>query len=119
MGMYPRTERLALSMLLASIPETVRDELVASRKLTLDQVLFWVSVLFQPGGSAEDTKLLHCSTDGKCGNSVGEILEWLHQWRRNVQRAVELNAVLPDGLVLLGAFSKCPQARNRFKLPTD
>ena len=107
MGMFPRTERRALSMLLAAIPENVRDEMIASRKLTVDQLLFRLSVLFQPGGSAERTKLLHMLTDGKCGNSVNEILEWLRQWRRNVQRAVELNVVLPDGIVLLGALSKC------------
>ena len=107
MGMFPRTERRALSMLLAAIPENLRDEMIASRKLTVDQLLFRLSVLFQPGGSAERTKLLHMLTDGKCGNSVNEILEWLRQWRRNVQRAVELNVVLPDGIVLLGALSKC------------
>ena len=110
MGMFPRTERRALSMLLAAIPENVRDEMIASRKLTVDQLLFRLSVLFQPGGSAERTKLLHMLTDGKCGNGVNEILEWLRQWRRNVQRAVELNVVFPDGIVLSGALSKWSDA---------
>ena len=106
MGLYPRTERRALSMLLFAIPENLRDELIASRKLTVDQLLFSV-ISVVPGGSAECTKLLHTLTYGKCGSSVKEILEWLRQWRSNVQRAVELNVVLPAGIVLLGALSKC------------
>ena len=50
MGLYPRTERRALSMLLFAIPENVRDELIASRKLTVDQLLFSVISVVLTGG---------------------------------------------------------------------
>jgi predicted transcriptional regulator len=39
--------------------------MIASRKLTVDQLFFRLSALYQPGGSAERTKLLHMLTDGK------------------------------------------------------
>lgn len=48
--LWPRTERRALSMLLAAIPEAIRDELVSSRKLSTDQVMYKLCVTFQPGG---------------------------------------------------------------------
>ena len=105
--LWPRTERRALSMLLASIPESIRDELVSARKLSTDQVLYKLSITFQPGGAAERTKLLQSITDTKCGSSIAEILEWIRLWRRYVQRAREINVTLPDGLVLLGSLSKC------------
>ena len=105
--LWPRTERRALSMLLAAIPEAIRDELVSSRKLSTDQVMYKLCVTFQPGGGAERTKLLQNITDSKCGSSVPEILDWIRTWRRYVQRAREIQVTLPDGLVLLGALSKC------------
>ena len=105
--LWPRTERRALSMLLAAIPEPIRDELVSARKLSTDQVLYKLSITFQPGGAAERTKLLQSITDTKCGSSVAEILDWVRLWRRYVQRAREIHVTLPDGLVLLGALSKC------------
>ena len=40
------------------------------------------------------------------------MLDWLRMWRRHVQRAKELQVTLPDGLVLLGALSKCTDVLN-------
>ena len=54
---WPRTERRALAMLLQAIPETIRDDVVASRKLTVDQVLFKLLITFQPGGASEKTRV--------------------------------------------------------------
>ena len=104
---WPRTERRALSMLLGSLPGPLKEEIVASRRLSTDQVLYKLCITFQPGGASERTKLLQIITDAKCGSSLTEIVEWIRLWRRYVQRARELQIVLPDGLVLLGALSKC------------
>ena len=106
-AMWPRTERRALAMLMAAVPDHVKNEVVASRMMSTDQLLFKLFICFQPGGASERTKVLHNITDGKCGTQVSEMLDWLRVWRRNVQRAVELHVTLPDGLVLMGALSKC------------
>eukprot|EP00434_Breviolum_minutum_P026407 symbB.v1.2.023347.t1/scaffold2131.1/size88260/2 len=105
--LWPRTERRALSMLLGAVPDTIKEEIISSRKLTTDQVLYRLYVTYQPGGASERTKLLQCITDAKCGTALGDVVEWIRLWRRYVQRATELQIVLPDGLVLLGALSKC------------
>ena len=104
---WPRTERRGLSMLLGAIPENIRDELVATRKLSTDQVLYKLCVTFQPGGAIERTKLLQCITDSRCGTGLADVLDWIRLWRRYVQRTRELGVTLPDGLVLIGALSKC------------
>jgi len=51
--------------------------------------------------------LLQNIADSKCGSNVHEILDWIRTWRRFVQRDRELQVTLPDGLVLLGALTKC------------
>ena len=102
---WPRTERRALSMLLNAIPESIKDD--ANRKLTTDQVLYKLCVTFQPGGALERTKILQSLTDSKCGNHIQDMLDWIRLWRRQVERAQEIGVSLPDGLVMLGALSKC------------
>ena len=104
--LWPRTERRALSMLLGSIPEPIKEELISTRRLSTDQVLYKLCVTFQPGGASERTKILNYITDPKCGSSLQEVLEWIGMWRRQVQRAQELGLSLPDGLVLLGALGR-------------
>lgn len=103
---WPRTERRALSMLLQAIPEHVRREVVSSRRLTTDQVLFRLFCVYQPGGALERTKLLQAIPDCKCGDSLKEVLGWVRMWRRFVGRAMELDVTLPDALVLVGVLQQ-------------
>ena len=79
-------------MLVGAVPDPIKEEVISSRKMTT---------------ASERTKLLQCLTDSKCGSHVSEVLEWIRTWRRYVQRARELHVTLPDGLVRLGALSKC------------
>ena len=110
--LWPQTERRALSMLLGSIPDPIKEEIMAARKLTTDQVLYKLCITFQPGGASERTKLLQNITGSKCGSNVHEFLDWIRAWRGFVQRARELQVTLPDGLVLLGALTKCTNVLN-------
>jgi hypothetical protein len=93
-------------MLLQSIPEHIKSDLVASRRLTVEQVVFKLLVVYQPGGALERTRVLNSITDGKCGDNIQEVLEWVRTWRRNVTRASELGITLPDAMVLMGALHK-------------
>ena len=70
-------------------------------------MLYKLCITFQAGGASERAKLLQNITDSKCCSNVHEILDWIRAWRRFVQRAMELQVTLPDGLVLLGALTKC------------
>ena len=94
-------------MLLGAVPDPIKEEIISARKLSTDQVLYKLCISFQPGGASERTKLLQSITDAKCGTNVGDVLDWLRMWRRHVHRAKELQVTVPDGLVLLGALTKC------------
>ena len=48
--LWPRTERRALSMLLGAIPENIKEELLSTQRLSTDQVLYKLCVVYQPGG---------------------------------------------------------------------
>ena len=50
--LYGRVESRAVSLLLASVPQSVRDDVVTNRWLTSAAILFRVLCLFQPGGSS-------------------------------------------------------------------
>jgi hypothetical protein len=39
-SLWPRTERRAVAMLLQAIPSAIRDDLVSSRKMTSEQIIF-------------------------------------------------------------------------------
>ena len=96
----------SLGMLLQAIPENLRSDLVASRRLTVDQILFKLLVTYRPGGASERSKVLTSITEGRCGDSPGEVLEWVRNWRRNITRANELGITIPDAMVLMGALQR-------------
>ena len=113
-------------MLLQAIPRPsqIRDDLVSSRKMTSEQIIYKLMVTFQPGGAGERTKLLQALTNGLFGDTVAEVLEGIRHWRRNVNRASELGVTLADALVLIGALQrasdfqsqKSPQVAYRLNL---
>ena len=106
---WPRTERRVLSMLLQAIPEHVKRDLVSSRRLTTDQVLFRLYCIYQPGGALERTRLLQAISDSKCGDTLKDVLSWVRMWRRFVGRALELEITLPDALVLVGVLQQASE----------
>ena len=103
-GGWPRTEKRALAIILQAVPEVIRSDLISSRRLTVDQVLFKLLITFQPGGATEKTKLLRTITDGACGSTPVEVTAWVRSWRQNVTRASELGLTLPDAMVLVGTL---------------
>ena len=101
---WPRTEKRVVNMLLQAIPEKLKLELVASRKLTATHIMFKLYCLYQPGGQAEGASLL--MTDQKMAQTPSELASNLRQWIRLLSRSEELDLVLPDPMVLAGVLGK-------------
>ena len=106
--LWPRTEQRAVTMLLACIPDELRKDLIATRRLTTVEIVYKLLVTYQPGGPQERTVLLKDITEDRLGTnpSVQDVLSTLRTWRRNVSRANELRVTLPDVLVLVGLMTK-------------
>ena len=98
---FQRTEQRGIQMLLKAIPATEQQALVTDRILSSTGILFKLLVRFQPGGPGEKQLLLtHLTTFPKC-KDIQEVASALRSWRRHFGRALEVEATLPDGVLLL------------------
>ena len=110
---YERVEHRGVTILLGVLPDQVRRDVIASRKVSCLGILFRLYTIFQPGGSAERTALLKSITELKVGNGVADVLSGIRQWRRWIQRAQELGLTTPDPLVLVQVLNRVTEALGR------
>ena len=109
---YARLEQRSVSMLLAALPEGLRQDVVASRRLSTVGILFRLFTTFQPGGSGERTGLIKSISEAKVPAGLVELLGSVRQWRRSVGRSEELSVTV-DPLVLTGVLSKFADGASR------
>jgi len=121
---FARLEQRGISMLLGCMPETLRQEAIASRQLSAAGILFRLFTTYQPGGTGERTGLIRGIIDVKVPTSWVETLGAIRLWRRSVGRSEELRVTV-DPLVLTGVLAKFAEGtaklgRNQvaFKLAT-
>ena len=96
---YVRLESRVLSMLLAAVPQTVKQEAISLREMTCVQLVFRILKLYQPGGLIEKNTILNNLTQTTAAKSAAEAGEMLRQWRRQLLRARELGLHVPDPLL--------------------
>ena len=107
---WPRTERRMTSLLLQAVPDNIKAEAVAARKLSVTHLLFTLFVKFQPGGQGERVTLIRLLTELKTTGSMVELAQNLRQWRRWWNRAQELAVMLPDPVILAGVLTRASDA---------
>ena len=103
---YVRLESRVLSMLLAAVPQTVKQEAISLREMTCVQLVFRILKLYQPGGLNEKSTILNNLTQTTAAKSAAEAGEMLRQWRRQLLRARELGLQVPDPLLQVSALSE-------------
>ena len=101
----PRLEQRAVTMLLGALPESLRQDIIASRRLTTTGILFRLYTSYQPGGSGERTGLIRSLSEVKVPAGLVELLGSIRQWRRSLGRSGELRVTI-DPLVQTGVLSK-------------
>ena len=80
----PRLEQRAVTMLLGALPESLRQDIIASRRLTTTGILFRLYTSYQPGGSGERTGLIRSLSEVKVPAGLVELLGSIRQWRRSL-----------------------------------
>ena len=103
---YVRLGSRVLSMLLAAVPQTVKQEAISLREMTCVQLVFRILKLYQPGGLNEKSTILNNLTQTTAAKSAAEAGEMLRQWRRQLLRARELGLHVPDPLLQVSALSE-------------
>ena len=103
---FMRTEQRGVQMLLKAIPAAEQQELVTDRALSSTAILYKLMVRFQPGGAGEKQILLQQLTTMPKVTSATEVAAAVRNWRRHYGRAQEVQAVLPDGVLLVKALDE-------------
>ena len=98
---WSRVEKRATSMLLASLPESVRTEILASRLTGALQVLGRVMVLYRPGSTAERQQILKALELPPVATTASEAVDALRRWSRWLRRASDVGVQSPDPSILL------------------
>ena len=98
---WSRVDKRATSMLLASLPESVRTEILASRLTGALQVLGRVMVLYRPGSTAERQQILKALELPPTATNAAEAVDALRRWARWLRRAGDVGLQSPDPSILL------------------
>ena len=103
---FQRVESRAVSLILAAIPQNVRDEAVSNRWLTSAALLFRLQCVYQSGGASERSMLLSQLTLPEVVTNVKNAVAMLRKWQPNFYRVRELGASMPDPSLLLFGIDK-------------
>ena len=103
---WTRLERRASAMLMASIPDTIKDEILSSRMVTTFGILCKLYVAYQPGGLAEKSLVLAALESPKEETSLGNGVSGLRKWMRWRRRAKDIGVSIPDPTVLVRGLTK-------------
>ena len=121
-----RLESRAYGMLQSSVPQAIRDELLATRSLHCVGLLFQILKVFAPGGMQERAQVLTELTNLGSAKSAADIVSALRAWSRCHARAVSMGVMIPDpALILRGVDAlvdplsrKASNAQVAFRLST-
>ena len=103
---WSRLEKRASTLLLASLPESQREEMVSARKLSAMQILCQLLVTYQPGGLAEKELILRSLELPPEATSLSEAVIGLRRWARWRRRAMDLGVSEPDPFLLLKGLNR-------------
>ena len=98
---WQRLERRVVSLLLAAMTKSVREEAVTQRISTVAGLLCRFHVLYAPGGSSERAAVLRQLEGQGFSGQPSEVMTQLRKWRRYLSRAVEMCLTPPDPSVHL------------------
>ena len=113
---WARLEKRASTMLLMAVPETQREELISSKRLTAMSIMCQLLVSYKPGGLAEKELILRSLESPAESGNLTEAIQSLRRWTRWRRRASELNISEPDPYLLLKGLNriiKKPLESNR------
>ena len=96
-----RLDKRAASMILASIPEAVKSDILAARLAGTLPMLARIVVLYRPGSVAERQQILQALESPTAARSSTEAVNELRKWSRWMARALDMGLQPPDPSVLI------------------
>ncbi|CAE7322146.1 unnamed protein product [Symbiodinium sp. CCMP2592] len=110
-----------LHLILKAIPNSLKEELVSTQRMSCIDAAAKIFCTYQPGGLKERSALLRFLTTPESSSEVSVALKHLKRWARWYRRAEDLQVSLPDSTLLLAgldlltskALSKFPETQFR------
>ena len=102
-------EKRAISMMVAAVPTSVKEELVATRALSPLRLVSKLMVLYQPGGTHERSIILRQLEEPSEATSPAEARTGLRKWMRWLRRASDIGLNLPDSTILMKGITRLSQ----------
>ena len=92
-------------MLIQSLPDGLKQEMIAMRQMDCVNILYKIFKTYQPGGLAERRQMLAELTVTGAAKTADEAVASLRLWKRQAQRAQELRVTMPDTVLQVKALS--------------
>ena len=103
---WAKLERRMATLLLKAIPEVQKDELVATKRLSVFAILAHLHVTYCPGGISEKQMLLRNLEDPTEPGNLHDTVVGLRRWLRWRARAQEIGATEPDPSILVKGLNR-------------
>ena len=103
---WARLEKRVSNMLLQSIPESQKEEVISTKNLSVLGILTRLMINYQPGGSHEKAAVLAALESPQEAANVGEAISGLRRWMRWKRRATDISVSMPDPTVMLRGLDR-------------
>ena len=105
-GQFSRVEQKAIPLLLQSIGNELREEVIATRQTSVAAILYKTMCKYQPGGAVEREQLLNYLTAPEPAASAQVAVKAVRKWRRWLLRASEVGLFPPDPTLQVGGLDR-------------
>eukprot|EP00438_Fugacium_kawagutii_P029112 Skav233709 [mRNA] locus=scaffold2120:28636:35173:- [translate_table: standard] len=96
---YQRLEKRATSLLMTAIPQGQQEEVVASKNVSVINILAKLMISYQPGGLSEKCAILTALDSPEEAQNLTQAVHGLRRWLRWHRRAGEVGVVRPDATI--------------------
>ena len=103
---WGRLERRAASLLMAALPEQLREEVISSKSVTALGIIAKAMLSYQPGGLTERSAILSALESPPECNTVSAAMSQLRKWIRWKRRATEVGVAIPDASILMRGLGR-------------
>eukprot|EP00435_Cladocopium_sp_Y103_P074775 s194_g51.t1 len=93
---YQRLEKRATALLMAAIPKTQQEEVIAGKDVSTMGILGRLMLSYQPGGLSEKAAILTALDSPEEAQGLQQAVGGLRRWLRWHRRAGEVGVVRPD-----------------------
>ena len=96
---FQRLEKRATALLMAAIPATQQEEVIAGKDVSTMSILGRLMISYQPGGLSQKSAILTALDSPEEASTLSQAVLGLRKWLRWHRRAGEVGVVRPDATI--------------------